>query len=82
MNDQTDDRPLKAQSLDEKFKRRSRRPCRNAADGRLSRGLSVSYREPDTPAGHVLRRHPDGRTETVRVDLGAPPDADRQSTGI
>lgn len=35
----------------------------------LSRGRVVSYREKDTPPGHVLRRHPDGRIETVKVDL-------------
>lgn len=57
------------QALDEEFKRRARTPSAAAAMAMLARGQSISYREPDTPAGHVIRRHPDGRTEVVRIDL-------------
>ncbi len=63
-------RPSTPQALDEDFKRRARRTSGDAANGLLARGRSVSYREKDTPAGHVIRRHPDGRIETVRIDLG------------
>ncbi|HEX8486117.1 hypothetical protein [Sphingomonas sp.] len=62
------DRPS-PQALDEDFKRRARLASRDAADGLLARGRAVSYRENDTPAGHVIRRYPDGRTETVKIDL-------------
>jgi len=65
MNNQT------PQSLDEDFKRRARVISRDAANGLLARGRTVSYREKDTPAGHVIRRYPDGRIETVRIDLGS-----------
>lgn len=58
------------QSLDEDFKRRARVTSRDAADRLLARGRIVSYREKDAPAGHVIRRHPDGRIETVGIDLG------------
>jgi hypothetical protein len=40
-----------------------------AAQALLDSGRSVSYREHDTPAGHVLLKHPDGRIELVKVDL-------------
>lgn len=58
------------QAIDETFKRRARLTSRAAADGLLARGRTVSYREKDTPAGHVIRRHPDGRIELVKIDLG------------
>lgn len=64
------DRPT-PQALDENFKRRARLTSRDAADGLLARGRAVSYRENDTPAGHVIRRYPDGRVETVKIDLGS-----------
>lgn len=64
------DRSTTPQALDDDFKRRARLVSRDAADSLLARGRTVSYREMDTPAGHVIRKHPDGRTETVRVDLG------------
>lgn len=46
------DRPT-PQALDENFKRRARLNSRDAADGLLARGRAVSYREEDTPAGHI-----------------------------
>ena len=68
-------------ALDESFKRRSRIASRDAANGLLARGRAVSYRDKDTPAGHVMRRHPDGRIETVRIDLGPTPSSTgRRST--
>lgn len=57
------------QALDENFKRRARRDSGDAANRLLARGRTVSYREMDTPAGHVICKHPDGRVEIVRIDL-------------
>lgn len=57
------------EALDEAFKRRARLTSRDAADGMLARGRMVSYREEGTPAGHVVRLYPDGRLETVKIDL-------------
>ena len=34
----------------------------------LAAGRAISYRDPDTPPGHVIRRYPDGRRELVRID--------------
>ena len=64
------DQPSSPQALDENFKRRSRHASGEAAEGLLARGRTVSYREKDTPAGHVIHRHPDGRIEIVLIDLG------------
>ncbi len=58
------------QALDEEFKRRARKPSGAAASAMLARGHTVAYRDSDTPDGYVIRKHPDGRTETVKVDLG------------
>lgn len=59
-----------ARRLDESLKREARQSSRRAADRLLSSGFAVSYREKDTPPDCVLRRHPDGRIETVRIELG------------
>lgn len=34
----------------------------------LAAGRAISYRDPDTPPGHVIRRLPDGRRQLVRID--------------
>ncbi len=60
------------QMLDEEFKRRARVPNGAAAMAMLARGHPVVYRENDTPAGHIIRRHPNGRTEVVKIDLTIP----------
>lgn len=39
-----------------------------AARAHLAAGRAIAYREDDTPAGHVILEHPDGRRELVRVD--------------
>lgn len=39
-----------------------------AVRAHLAAGRFVSYRKPDTPPGHVIRRFPDGRRELVRID--------------
>ena len=57
-------------TIDENFKRRAPPTSRAAADGLLACGRTVSYREKDTRPGHVIRRHPDGRIELVKIDLG------------
>ena len=46
-------------------------PNDDAARAMLARGRTISYRERDTPPGHVVREHPDGTRETVRIDLAA-----------
>jgi len=37
-----------------------------AAKRHLAAGRSVYYREPNTPPGHVIRKHPDGSRQLVR----------------
>ena len=59
------------EALDQRFKQRAHNPNGDAALARLAQGNPVTYRERSTPAGHVLRKHPDGRIELVRVDLDA-----------
>lgn len=59
-------------SLDEEFIRRAKKPSKAAAMAMLARGHSIAYLERDTPAGHVIRRHPDGRIELVKINLGIP----------
>lgn len=39
-----------------------------AAERHLAAGRSISYREPETPAGMVIREYPDGRRELLRCD--------------
>lgn len=39
-----------------------------AARAHLAAGRAIAYRDEDTPAGHVILRHPDGRRDLVRVD--------------
>jgi len=40
-----------------------------AARAMLARGRFITYRERDTPQGHVVREYPSGTRETVRIDL-------------
>jgi hypothetical protein len=56
-------------ALNEEFARRARATSNEAALETLSRGYPITYREKDTPPGHVIRKHPDGRTELVKVEL-------------
>jgi hypothetical protein len=42
-----------------------------AANEMLLRGQFISYREHDTPPGHVIREYPDGTKVLVKVDLKA-----------
>ncbi len=39
-----------------------------AVNKHLAAGRSIYFREPQTPAGHVLRKHPDGSLQLVRFD--------------
>lgn len=39
-----------------------------AVRAHLAAGRAISYRDPDTPPGHVIRRYPDERRELVRID--------------
>lgn len=48
-----------------------REPSDEAARIMLARGRSVTYRERDTPPGHVIREHPDGTKETIKINLAA-----------
>jgi|TARA_R110000796_G_scaffold151947_1_gene268425 hypothetical protein len=40
----------------------------SAARARLAAGYPIYYSEDDTPAGLVIKKHPDGRRELVRCD--------------
>lgn len=51
------------------FERLAMTPSDEAARRHLATGRSVSYRERDTPPGHVLREHPDGSIDLVRIDM-------------
>lgn len=42
-----------------------------AAMAMLASGLPIHIVRPDTPSGHVVRIHPGGREEVVRVDREA-----------
>ena len=55
--------------FDTAFDRALRAPSEEAARSMLARGRYVTYRERDTPAGHVIREHPDGTRDLVRIDL-------------
>jgi hypothetical protein len=66
------DRAATPQTLDEEFKRRARKPSSAAASAMLARGRIVAYRDSDTPDGYVIRKHPNGRTETVKVVFEMP----------
>lgn len=70
MNDRSSGGFATPQALDEELKRRSRADNGDAARRLLARGRTVSYLDRDTPAGHVIRKHPDGRLELVKVELG------------
>ena len=37
----------------------------------LASGIPIHIARDDTPAGHVIRVHPDGREELIKVDLDA-----------
>lgn len=41
----------------------------NAARAHLEAGRPIHYVEETTPDGHVIREHPDGRRELLRVDV-------------
>lgn len=57
--------------LEKEFEREVRKDSDKAARERLARWLSISYRNHDTPPGHVIREYPDGTTETVLIELGS-----------
>lgn len=38
----------------------------SAARAHLAAGQPIVYRETDTPAGHVIQQHPNGRRELLR----------------
>ena len=46
-------------------------PSDEAARTMLARGRFISYREKETPPGHVVREYPDGTKVTVRIELPA-----------
>ena len=51
------------------FDRALRAPSEEAVRSMLARGRYVTYRERDTPAGHVVREYPNGTRNLVRIDL-------------
>jgi hypothetical protein len=57
--------------LDTDFERMAHEDDDTAALEILAAGMPIHIVRADTPAGHVIRIHPDGREEVVRVDREA-----------
>lgn len=66
MLDHLDDGGLAAE-----FDRTAAEDDGGAAAGMLARGRPIHIARDDTPSGHVIRVHPDGGEELVRVDWEA-----------
>lgn len=62
-----------SEQLEKMFEERAKKPSGLAAQRDLEAGHWISYRERDTPKGHVLRKYPSGRIEMVKVNLGSKP---------
>ncbi len=62
------DAPDGGSDFEESFLRNIRKADGSAAKGMLHAGRPVHIRRTDTPPGHVIRIHPDGREELVLVD--------------
>ena len=58
--------------LERRFEQRAKVPSDIEARRHLAAGRAIPFRERDTPPGHVLRMHPDGRVELVEVKLPQP----------
>lgn len=58
-------------TLDAEFERMALEDDSSAADEILASGQPIHIARDDTPAGHVIRVHPDGREQLVRVDREA-----------
>lgn len=58
-----------SEELEKMFEEKAKHPSGLSAKRDLSLGHWISYREKDTPPGHVLRKHPGGRIELIKVDL-------------
>ena len=58
-------------SLEAEFDRAVREDDDTAAREILAAGHPIDTADDDTPVGHVVRIHPDGREELVRVDWEA-----------
>jgi hypothetical protein len=55
---------------EEQFLRELERDDDTAARMHLAAGRPITYREADTPPGHVIKKYPDGRRVLVRVVEG------------
>lgn len=64
--------PIDAMTPDQEraFLRELEREDDSAARAHLAAGHPIVYRKPTTPAGHVVKRYPDGRRELVRFENG------------
>lgn len=59
------------ESLEREFERLTRDDDDSAAREIWAAGMTVPIVRDDTPVGHVIHIHPDGREELVRVDREA-----------
>lgn len=55
------------------FEREIAKEDDSASRALLAAGRPIHIRRADTPAGHVIRKHPNGREELVRIDLRGNP---------
>lgn len=60
--------PVDLTSFEREFDQEIAKDDDGAARRRLAAGRSIHVVREDTPPGHVVRVHPDGREELVRVD--------------
>jgi len=51
------------------FEREIAKEDDSASRALLAAGRPIHIRRADTPVGHVIRKHPNGREELVRIDL-------------
>jgi len=58
-------------SLEADFERMVMEDDDSASQAMLAAGLPIHIANDDTPAGHVVRVHPDGRKELIRFDWEA-----------
>lgn len=62
---------IDSNTFDSQLEEALKAPSDQAAKAMLSRGRSISYRERDTPPGHVIREYPDGTKILVRIEVPA-----------
>lgn len=63
-----DEAQIAAESLTALFEADLEHDCGDAARSILRAGRPIHYVDKTTPEGHVIREHPDGNRELLRVD--------------